>query len=166
MTAASGDSDEKPESGGLTPPSGGSGQEVPPVEQMPAYGGYPPPQSYPPPPPPSGYPPPPPPGGYPPPPPPGGWPPLPPEYGPAYQGGYGMPPAPSGTNSLAIFSLVASVIGLLCGVGSVIGIVLGAVALNQIKRTRQGGYGIAVAGIVVGIASLIISLVWMVYALN
>jgi hypothetical protein len=48
----------------------------------------------------------------------------------------------------------------------VIGIVLGAVALNQIKRTRQGGYGLAVAGIVVGVASLIISLVLMIYALN
>ena len=57
-------------------------------------------------------------------------------------------------------------VGLLCGIGSVIGIVLGAVALNQIKRTRQGGYGLAVAGIVVGVASLIISLVFMIYALN
>lgn len=56
--------------------------------------------------------------------------------------------------------------GLFCGIGSVIGIVLGAVALNQIKRTRQGGYGLAVSGIVVGVASLIISLVFMIYALN
>lgn len=209
MTAASGDPGEKPDSGGLMPPIGGSaqtptpgGREAPPIEQMPAYGGYPPP---PPPgyggdlspgapghgtpgafpqeasggfPPPSqaqgdfgGYPPPPPgyqpqfgPGSYPPPAP--GYPPPPPEYGAPYLGGYGAPTAETGTNSLAIFSLVASVVGLLCGIGSVIGIVLGAVALNQIKRTRQGGYGLAVAGIVVGVASLIISLVFMIYALN
>ncbi len=57
-------------------------------------------------------------------------------------------------------------VGLLCGVGSIIGIVLGVVALNQIKQTRQGGYGLAVAGIVVGVASLVISLIWMIYAIN
>lgn len=203
MTAASGESGEKPESGRsaggeqmppwgeapLTPPSGA--QEAPPIEQMPAYGGYPPPPppygaGFPPGGPgtfpqggPGGFPPPPPPG-FPPPgfPPPGNPPqygstPYPPEYGAPnpyppnpYQGGYGVPIAEPGTNPLAIFSLVASVAGLLCGVGSVIGIVLGAIALNQIKRSRQGGYGLAVAGIVVGVASLIISLVWMIYAMN
>ena len=52
-------------------------------------------------------------------------------------------------------------VGLLCGMGSIIGIVLGAIAINQIKQTRQGGYGLAVAGIVVGVASLVISIVWM-----
>jgi len=45
-----------------------------------------------------------------------------------------------------------------------IGIVLGAIAINQIKRSRQGGFGLAVAGIVVGVASLVISVVWMTYA--
>jgi hypothetical protein len=90
----------------------------------------------------------------------------PPEYGAPYPTGYGYPTQQAGTNSLAIFSLVASVVGLLCGVGSIIGIVLGTIAINQIKKTRQGGYGLAVAGIVVGAASLVISIVWMTYALN
>jgi hypothetical protein len=36
--------------------------------------------------------------------------------------------------------------------------------MNQIKRSREGGYGLAVAGIVVGAASLIISLIWTIYA--
>ncbi len=86
---------------------------------------------------------------------------------PPYPGaGYGYPAPASGTNTLAIGSLVASVIGLLCGIGSIIGIVLGVIALNQIKQTRQGGYGLAVAGIVVGAASLVISLIWMIYAIN
>jgi hypothetical protein len=88
----------------------------------------------------------------------------PPEYGYPYPVGYGYPTQQAGTNSLAIYSLVASVVGLLCGLGSMIGIVLGAIAINQIKRTRQGGYGLAVAGIVVGVASLVISVVWMTYA--
>ena len=56
--------------------------------------------------------------------------------------------------------------GLLCGVGSIVGIGLGAIAISQIKKTRQGGYGLAVAGIVVGVVSLVISVVWMTNALN
>ena len=176
MTAGSGDPGEKPDNEGQLPLSGA--YEPPPIEQTPAYGGYPPPA--PPPPPPPGYAGFPAPGGYEPapaagynpayggpyPPPQGGYAP-PPEYGAPYPTGYGYPAAQqSGTNSLAIFSLVASVVGLLCGVGSIIGIVLGAVAINQIKKTRQGGYGLAVAGIVVGVASLVISIIWMTYALN
>lgn len=96
--------------------------------------------------------------GYPPPPPP-------PQYGAApYAGGYGYPTPESGTNTLAIWSLVASVIGVLCGIGSIVGIVCGIIALNQIKQTRQGGYGLAIAGIVVGVATLIISMIWAIYA--
>ncbi|TGD88021.1 DUF4190 domain-containing protein [Mycolicibacterium sp. CH28] len=98
-------------------------------------------------------------GGYPPPPPP------PQQYGAApYPGGYGYPAPDSGTNPMAIASLVASVIGVLCGIGSIVGIVLGGVALSQIKQTRQGGYGLAIAGIVVGVATLIIGLIWAIYA--
>jgi hypothetical protein len=83
---------------------------------------------------------------------------APPGYPPA---GYGTPygGAPSSTNPLAIASLVASAIGVLCGVGSIIGIVLGIVALNQIKRDNQGGHGLAIAGIAVGAVSLVLSMV-------
>lgn len=84
---------------------------------------------------------------------------------PDYSGAYGQP-AQAGTNTMAITSLVASCIGVLCGIGSIIGIVLGTLALNQIKRTRQGGYGLAIAGIVVGVASLLINLIWAIYALR
>lgn len=114
--------------------------------------------AYPPPPPPT----PPPYGAYPPPPAPGYFPP--PEYGAPYPGGYyptDLSGRPTGTNSLAIFSIVASVIGLLCGVGSIVGIVLGVVALGQIKRTGQDGHGLAVTGIAVGAVSLVISVVWL-----
>ncbi|MCV7229868.1 DUF4190 domain-containing protein [Mycolicibacterium komossense] len=136
--------------------------EAPPIEhlQQPAHGtpsaapghagpGYPPPGF-----PPPTYP-------YPPPPYAGGYPP------PGYSGyaGYG-PPGATGTNTMAIGSMVASVIGLLCGIGSIVGIALGFVALSQIKQSRQQGYGLAVAGIVVGVASLIISLIWMIYAVR
>jgi len=133
--------------------------------QPPPGAGYPPPVN-----PPGGYQVPP--GGYPPPPPGyGAYPPPPPGYGPQsypswYQvpdqsGAYGV--AATGTNPLAIGSLVASVIGLLCGIGSIIGIVLGFVALNQIKKTGQAGHGLAMAGIAVGVASFIISLIGAYY---
>jgi len=149
----------------------------------PAYTGYETPSGYPPP----GYPPPsyPPPGyspqpGYPPPgqpqggyPPPYGGsyppsapPPQPQFGGQPYPGGYDYPSPQAGTNTMAISSLVASVVGLLCGVGSIVGIVLGVLALNQIKKTRQAGYGLAIAGIVVGVATLIISMIWAIYALQ
>ncbi|SCX32137.1 protein of unknown function [Mycolicibacterium fluoranthenivorans] len=126
------------------------------------------------------------PGGYPPPPPGFGAPyPDPSGYGaPGYPGAqYGTPPPPpygaapgyppagygapygapaTETNPLAIGSLVASAIGVLCGIGSIIGIVLGIVALNQIKQTRQGGQGLAIAGIAVGAVSLVVSMIFAV----
>jgi hypothetical protein len=125
----------------------------PPGEQPPAG---PPPPGYAPPP---GYPPPP---GYGPPPaaPPPGYGPPPPGYGqPPYgqapygqqpygQPPYGQPYAASKTNTLAIISLVAaffcSPAGLACGI----------VALNQMKRTGEGGRGLAIAGIVISGLSL------------
>ncbi len=163
MTAASGEPGDKPTNEGPQQPSPG-GYEAPPIEQAPLFpppppygGGY----SAP------GYPPPPP--GYPaagpayPPP----YPPPPPEYGAPYPGGYGPPMAPAGgTNPLAIFSLVASCVGLLCGFGSIIGIVLGVIAMNQIKKTGQQGRGLAVAGVAVGAISLVISVIWMAFALS
>jgi hypothetical protein len=104
-----------------------------------------------------------PPAGYPPPP---GYPAPAPGYGPppgyagpppGYPGGApGWPPygyAPSPTNGLAIASLVLGIVGWpFCGIGSVIAIVLGFAARGQIKNSggRQGGAGIATAGIVLG----------------
>ena len=185
MTVPGGDSGEKaqnhtgepqlpPSQPGQHPPS-----ETPPEFAQPSGpppAGYPPP-AYPLP----GYPPPsyPPPGyqtapGY------GPYPQAPPESG-GSEGGYGQPPVEgypvpdyaggygrqSGTNTLAIVSLIASCLGLLCGgISAVVGIVLGAVALNQIKQTREEGYGLAVAGIVIGVAVLLIYLVVVVVQLR
>ena len=112
---------------------------------------------------PPNYPPPPPGGGYgysPPPdgygsPPPGG-------YGYPPPGGYGYPPPPAGygygypaqqsfgTNGMAIASLVSALAGLLCMIGSVLGVIFGIIALNQIKSTGQPGRGMALAGLIIG----------------
>jgi len=101
--------------------------------------------------------PPPPPGGYgSPPPPPGGYgsPPPPP-------GGYGYQPLPqaTGTNGMAIASLVCSLLGLLCAIGSILGLIFGFVALGQINKTGQGGRGMAMAGIIIGAISLVLGIV-------
>lgn len=127
--------------------------------------------------PPPGYPPPPP--GYPPPPPgyaPPGYPPPPSGYGypPSHPGFYPDPydpyrqAAPSGTNGMAIGSLVTSILAVptifFC-VGfplAIAGIVLGIVALTQTKRTGQGGGGLAIAGIVIGALTLVAGIVLIV----
>lgn len=153
----------------MTVPGGDSGEKPQHEQSQQNTGSYPPPSGYPPP----AYPPP----GYPQPgpPPPGyapqgyagsSYPPPPPPY-PGSQAGYGPPYAGSypdygqspGTNTLAIASLVASLIGWVFCLSGVVGIVLGAIALSQIKQTRQQGHGLAVAGIAVGVAVVLVYLV-------
>jgi hypothetical protein len=89
-----------------------------------------------------------------------------PQWGAPYSP-YGTPPgggpyAVGGqTNGLAIASLVCSVAGvipLFFGISCVVGIILGFVALGQIKRTGQQGRGLAIAGIAVGFALIAIFL--------
>jgi hypothetical protein len=91
-----------------------------------------------------------------------GYPHLPP---PVYSqsGGYpppylGYPPSdpyrqsrPLGTNGKAIASLVAALAGLVfCGLPSIAGLILGIIAMRECKRTGQDGYGLALAGTIVG----------------
>ncbi|OBF09312.1 hypothetical protein A5730_09020 [Mycobacterium sp. ACS4054] len=102
-------------------------------------------------------------GGYGPPQYPGGYYPA-----PDYLGGYGTPSGVKpGTNKLAIASLVTSFTGVFCCcVGSIVAIVLGAVAINQIRRTQQDGYGLAVAGIVIGVATLVVTTIVFLFAMH
>ena len=52
----------------------------------------------------------------------------------------------------------------LCGfLFSIAGIVAGAVSINQIKRTRERGNGLAIAGIIVGVITLLIWMVGLTY---
>jgi hypothetical protein len=107
----------------------------------------------------------------------------PPPYGPPQYGapppGYAPPPtgypAPEysaygsparKTNSMAIASLVCSLVGFLCWLGSIAGIVLGIVAINQIKQSREDGQGLAIAGIAIGALSLIVGVIFFAVALS
>lgn len=96
---------------------------------------------------------------------------TPPPYGqpPAYQGqayptayGYGAYPAGPKTNTLSVFALIASIAGfiwLLPLIGSVAGAIMGHLALGQIKRTGEKGYGMALAGVIVGWVGLALAVI-------
>jgi uncharacterized membrane protein len=60
-------------------------------------------------------------------------------------------PQSTGTNRMAIASLVCSLFGWLCLIiGPILGLIFGFVALSQIRQTGQRGRGMAIAGIVIG----------------
>jgi peptidyl-prolyl cis-trans isomerase B (cyclophilin B) len=61
------------------------------------------------------------------------------------------------TNILAIISLVASCIGF-----TVPGVIMGHIALYQIKKSGEQGHGLALAGVIVGYSLLAITLVLIV----
>ena len=57
------------------------------------------------------------------------------------------------TNTMAILSLVFSLVGLLTyGFTGIVGVILGHVARSQVKRTGEQGAGLALAGLIVGYA--------------
>ncbi|RAX44290.1 DUF4190 domain-containing protein [Arthrobacter sp. AQ5-06] len=75
-----------------------------------------------------------------------------PQHQPQYQG-YAQAPAPAKTNSLAIAALISSFFI------SLLGIILGHIALNQIKTTGEGGRGLAIAGLVIGYVSIALAII-------
>lgn len=79
---------------------------------------------------------------------------LPPPAAAAVASGYGA--VPTGTNGLAIASLVLGIVWM-AGLGSLLALIFGVMAKNQIDGSggRQSGRGMAVAGIVLGIVGLI-----------
>ncbi|WP_280267226.1 DUF4190 domain-containing protein [Nocardia wallacei] len=80
----------------------------------------------------------------------------------AYQP-YGYPQQQAqGTNGLAIGSLIASILGLCTCIGAIVGIILGIIALNQIKERGGEGRGLALAGIWVGAAAIVLQIIWVV----
>ncbi|MUM16584.1 DUF4190 domain-containing protein [Mycobacterium sp. CBMA271] len=78
--------------------------------------------------------------------------------------GYGQT---SGTNGLAIASLVASILGIFtCGLGSIAGVIMGFIALGQLKTSQQEGKGLAITGIVIGAALILFWLLIMVIGIS
>ena len=75
-----------------------------------------------------------------------------PQFQPPYQG-YAQAPAPARTNSLAIAALISSFFI------SLLGVILGHIALSQIKTTGEGGRGLAIAALVIGYVSMALAVV-------
>ena len=84
---------------------------------------------------------------------------APPAYGaaPAYAA---YPQGPK-TNTLAIVSLVSSLVGVFVipVIGQIVGIITGHMSLNQIKRTGENGRGLGLAGVIIGWVSLGLAIV-------
>jgi hypothetical protein len=72
------------------------------------------------------------------------------------------PSAPQRTSRMAIWSLVLSILTL-GGAGSIAGIWLGATARRRIPETGERGHGLALAGIVVGVVTLIIAIAYWIF---
>ncbi len=71
-------------------------------------------------------------------------PPHPPQYQPYAPHAYRRP-----TNGMAIASMVLGIVWVYW-IGSILALIFGHVALNEIRRTGQGGEGMAITGIVLG----------------
>jgi len=68
------------------------------------------------------------------------------------------------TNRLAVWALVLAVLTL-GGIGSMLGIVLGAKARRQVRDTGERGSGLALAAIVVGVLTFIVAIAyWVIIA--
>jgi hypothetical protein len=88
----------------------------------------------------------------------------PPGYYPAYPA-YDpyRPVRPPGTNGKAIASMVCSAVGLTCcGLTSIVGVILGVIAMRETRRRGQDGYGLALAATIIGGLAV---LGWAVYLL-
>lgn len=135
---------------GYQQPGYGPPEYQPPAYQQPDYqqGGYPPP--------PTGYPP-----QFPGPQPYGFNP-----YGDPSANQYANPYAPArpiGTNGKAIAALVTSLVGLtLCGLPSFVGVILGIIAMRETKRTGQEGYGLALAGVIIGSVVTVFAVIFVI----
>jgi hypothetical protein len=110
----------------------------------------------------------------------------PPVYGPGHSGPPGYPPPgyqpyaggypyatdpydpyramkPPGTNGKAVAALATALAGLLfCGLPSIVGLFLGIIAMRETKRTGQDGYGVALAGTIIG---ALVTVGWALYLL-
>ncbi len=85
------------------------------------------------------------------------------------QQGYGSP-APRSNSGTAIASLVCGILGwtVLPFIGSVLAIILGHMAMGEIKRSGglMGGKGMATVGLILGYAAIVLSLIGVILAIS
>jgi hypothetical protein len=83
---------------------------------------------------------------------------MPPGMPPSMRGGSMQYQPTPGTNGFAVASLICSIVGF-CAVfiGGLLGILFGVLGISKAKQTNGRGKGMAIAGIVIGIITLITS---------
>lgn len=78
---------------------------------------------------------------------------------PAYPAYPGYPPQPPGTNGMAIASIICAFLFF------PLGIVFGHMSLSQIRRTNEGGHGLAIAGLVVSYVVAVLTVLAVVFTI-
>ncbi|MFG1998248.1 DUF4190 domain-containing protein [Spirillospora sp. NPDC048911] len=74
---------------------------------------------------------------------------------------YGSAPVAVRTNGMATAAMILGIIGIFtCGFGSILAVIFGHVAQGQIRRTGEGGSGMAVAGLIMGYIMLALGLLY------
>ena len=77
--------------------------------------------------------------------------------------GYAPAPAAAPTNTMAIVSMISSIIGWFAfGSLCIVGVILGHISLKQLKTSGEGGRGMALTGLImgyIGIAGWIVGLI-------
>jgi hypothetical protein len=74
-------------------------------------------------------------------------------------------PAPSGqakTNTLAIVALIVSLVQCIPIVSPVAAVILGHIAMKQIRERSEGGRGLAIAALILGYLGLVVWIVLLV----
>ncbi len=80
----------------------------------------------------------------------------------AAAGGSAMPPTAARNEPLAVWALVAGILGFCCIPASIAAIVLGHMSLSRLGKTPGlGGRGLALTGLVLGYVSLVANIVWL-----
>jgi Domain of unknown function (DUF1707)/Domain of unknown function (DUF4190) len=81
-------------------------------------------------------------------------------------GPFAAPPMPQRTNSLAVASLACGLGQLMLGpLPTIPAIVLGHMARHQIRRTGEGGAGLALAGLLLGYAAVLLGVLVVLFAM-
>ena len=99
-------------------------------------------------------------------------PPLPPEAYPTYSGGtgyeyggYGAPPVRR-RNGMGVAALVLGIVGFLVGPCSILAIIFGRIGLNRVARGEATNRGVAQAGFVLGIVTLLLWILGLILLAN
>ena len=84
-----------------------------------------------------------------------------------YGGQYGGYPMAAKTNTMAIVSLISSILGFTAVpvLGSIVGVITGHLSLRQIRETGENGAGLAKAGLIIGYVVLALSVLAVIAAI-